>query len=162
MVSRDGTPLTEAQREIMELFWDLGEATVSEIHERVARRRDVARNTIQTLIVRLEEKGWLRHVENGRTFIYSPAKPKTKSLGARISHIVDRLFGGSPEQLVNALLEHRGLSDSELENIRAMIDQAESNCMSGDKRTDRDCGGKPTIPKKTQPNKAMPKKGPKR
>ncbi len=111
----------------MELFWELGEATVSDIHERISKKREVARNTIQTLIVRLEEKGWLQHEEQGRKFIYSAAKPRTRSLGARVSHIIDRMFGGSPEQLVNALLEYRGLSESELQNIREMIDQAESS-----------------------------------
>ncbi len=127
MTKQEIGPLTESQREIMELFWELGEATVSDIHERISKNREVARNTIQTLIVRLEEKGWLRHEEQGRKFIYSAAKPRTKSLGARVSHIIDRMFGGSPEQLVNALLEYRGLSESELQNIREMIDQAESS-----------------------------------
>jgi predicted transcriptional regulator len=127
MAKQDVSPLTETQREIMQIVWELGEATVSEIHGRVSQQRDVARNTIQTLIVRLEEKGWLRHVELGRKFVYSAAKPQTKSLGARLSHIVDRLFGGSPEQLVNALLEYRGLSKSELQNIRELIEQAESS-----------------------------------
>lgn len=127
MAKQEVGPLTESQREIMELFWELGDATVSDIHDRVSQKRDVARNTIQTLIVRLEEKGWLRHIEQGRKFIYSAAKPRTRSLGARVSHIIDRMFGGSPEQLVNALLEYRGLSESELQNIREMIDQAESS-----------------------------------
>lgn len=125
-MKQDIGPLTESQREIMELFWELGEATVSDIHDRIAKQRDVARNTIQTLIVRLEEKGWLQHVEKGRKFVYSATKPRTTSLAARLSHIVDRMFGGSPEQLVNALLEHRGLSEQELQNIRAMIEQADS------------------------------------
>lgn len=127
MAKQEIGPLTESQREIMELFWELGEATVSDIHERISKKREVARNTIQTLIVRLEEKGWLLHEEEGRKFVYSAAKPRTRSLGARVSHIIDRMFGGSPEQLVNALLEYRGLSESELQNIREMIDQAESS-----------------------------------
>ena len=111
----------------MTLFWELGEATVSDIHDRITKQREVARNTIHTQIVRLEEKGWLQHTEQGRKFVYSAAKPRTKSLGARVSHIVDRMFGGSPEQLVNALLEYRGLSENELQNIRTMIEQADSN-----------------------------------
>lgn len=126
MAKQEVGPLTESQREIMEFFWELGQATVSDIHERVSKKREVARNTIQTLIVRLEEKGWLKHVEEGRKFIYSPARPRSNSLGARVSHLVDRLFGCSAEQLVNALLEYRGLSESELQNIRELIDQAES------------------------------------
>lgn len=127
MSQQDIGPLTESQREIMEIVWELGQATVTEIHDRITVRREVARNTIHTLIVRLEDKGWLKHSEQGRKFLYTAAKPRTKSLGARVSHIVDRMFGGSPEQLVNALLEYRGLSQSELQNIRTMIDQADSS-----------------------------------
>lgn len=127
MAKQEIGPLTESQREIMEIFWDMGEATVGDIHERVSQNREIARNTIQTLIVRLEEKGWLKHTEQGRKFLYSAAAPRTKSLGARVSHMIDRMFGGSPEQLVNSLLEYRGLSESELHNIRGMINQAESN-----------------------------------
>lgn len=125
MAKLDANPLTEVQREIMEIVWELNEVSVSEVHSRIAQRREVARNTVQTLMVRLEEKGWLRHVEQGRKFLYSAAKPRTKSLGARVAHMIDGLFGGSPEQMVNALLEYRGLTDRELQNIREMIDQAD-------------------------------------
>lgn len=125
MAKRAANPLTEAQREIMETVWELGEVTVSDVHVRIAEHREVARNTVQTLMVRLEEKGWLRHIQRGRKFVYSAARTRSKSLGARVAHMVDFMFAGSPEQMVNALLEHRGLSDSELENIRELIEQAE-------------------------------------
>ena len=105
MGKHSASPLTDTQREIMEVVWELGGATVSDVQTRIAARREVARNTVQTLMVRLEEKGWLRHVEQGRKFIYSAARPRTTSLGARVAHMVDFLFGGSPEQLVNAWLE---------------------------------------------------------
>ncbi|XZE53727.1 BlaI/MecI/CopY family transcriptional regulator [Planctomycetaceae bacterium SH139] len=125
MAKREANPLTEAQREIMETVWELGEVTVSDVHVRIAEHRAVARNTVQTLMVRLEEKGWLRHVQRGRKFVYSAARTRSKSLGARVAHMVDFMFAGSPEQMVNALLEHRSLSESELQNIRELIEQAE-------------------------------------
>ena len=125
MAKSASSPLTDVQREIMEIVWQLGEVSVSDIHSRISLQRDVARNTVQTLVVRLEEKGWLQHTEEGRRFLYSAAKPRTKSLGARVSQLIDSLFGGSPEQMVNALIDYRGLTESELQNIRQMIDQAE-------------------------------------
>ena len=127
MAKADSVPLTDFQREIMEIIWDRGEATVTEVRDILLRKRDVARNTIQTMIVRLEAKGWLKHREDGRTFVYSAAGPRTKSLGAKVSQMVDRLFSGSPEELVTALLEYRGLSKNEADRIRDMIDQAESS-----------------------------------
>lgn len=127
MAKADTSPLTEAQREIMEIVWDRGEVTVSEVREALANRRDLARNTVQTMIVRLEEKGWLRHREENRTFIYSANRPRTVSLGAKVAQMVDRLFAGSPEEMVTALIEYRGLSSDEAERIRKMIDEAEAS-----------------------------------
>ncbi|APZ95360.1 BlaI/MecI/CopY family transcriptional regulator [Fuerstiella marisgermanici] len=127
MADSDASPLTNAQREIMEIVWAQGEVTVTEVRDTLKKRkRDLARNTVMTVMVRLEERGWLQHREQGRTFVYSAARPKTVSLGAKVSQMVDRLFAGSPEDLVNALIEYRGLSNDETERIREMIEQAES------------------------------------
>ena len=135
MADSDTSPLTKAQREIMEIVWAQGEVTVTEVRDALEKRkRDLARNTVMTVMVRLEERGWLQHREQGRTFVYSAARPKTVSLGAKVSHMVDRLFSGSPEDLVNALIEYRGLSDGESERIRQMIEEAE---------------GRPTVKKKS-------------
>jgi predicted transcriptional regulator len=134
MAKADTTHLTETQREIMELVWQRGEVTVSDVWEELATRREVARNTIQTLFVRLEEKGWLKHRESGRTFIYAAARPKTVSLGAKVAQMIDRLFAGSPEDMVTALIEYRGLSPEEAERIRTMIDQAEDTSSNTGKR----------------------------
>ena len=134
MAKADLTPLTETQREIMEIVWERGEATVSQVRQALLKKRDVARNTVQTMIVRLEEKGWLRHREEGRTFIYSAARSKTTSLGAKVVQLVDRFFAGSPEDMVTALIEYRGLSSAEAERIRTMIERAEASAQPADKR----------------------------
>ena len=123
MAKTDSPPLTDAQREIMEIVWQRGEVTVSEVRDALAQRRELARNTVQTMIVRLEEKGWLKHREERRAFVYSANRPRTASLGAKVAQMVDRLFAGSPEEMVTALIEHRGLSPDEAERIRAMIDE---------------------------------------
>ena len=125
MAKPDTTPLTSAQREIMEVVWDHDEVTVSQVRDQLALKRDVARNTIQTMIVRLEERGWLKHREEGRTFWYSANRPRAASLGAKVVQLMDRLFAGSPEQMVTALMEYRGLSQDEADRIRSMIDAAE-------------------------------------
>ncbi len=126
MTRPDTTPLTAAQREIMEVVWDNDEVTVTQVRDVLGKKREVARNTIQTMIVRLEERGWLKHREDGRTFWYSANRPRTTSLGAKVAQMVDRFFGGSPEEMVNALMEYRGLTADEAERIRAMIDAADS------------------------------------
>ncbi|MEL6106011.1 MAG: BlaI/MecI/CopY family transcriptional regulator [Planctomycetota bacterium] len=133
-------PLSEAQREIMEIIWDRREATVSEVRESLLETRDVARNTVQTMMVRLEEKGWLQHRAIGRTFVYSANVPQKSSLGAKVAQMVDRMFSGSADELMTALMEYRGLSEEETERIRKMIDEADSGSDSKAK--------KPTSPRK--------------
>lgn len=125
MAKADSSPLTDAQREIMEIVWERGEVTVSEVRDVLAKRRDLARNTVQTMIVRLEEKGWLKHRNQRRAFVYSANRPPSASLGAKVTQMVDRLFAGSPEEMVTALIEYRGLSPDEARRIRAMIDEAD-------------------------------------
>ncbi len=126
MSKTESSPLTAAQREIMEVVWDGGEVTVAEVRDAIAARREVARNTVQTMMVRLEDRGWLTHREDGRTFVYSAKRPRKASLGEKVSQMVDRLFGGSPEELVTALIEYRGLSADEAKRIRDKIQQAEN------------------------------------
>ncbi len=131
------TPLTVAQREIMEIVWARGEVTVTEVRDLLARKRDLARNTVQTMIVRLEERGWLRHRSQGRTFYYTARRPRVVSLGAKVSQMIDRVFAGSPEEMVTALIEYRGLTDDEAERIRRMIDEADTPNESRPRRTRR-------------------------
>jgi predicted transcriptional regulator len=131
-------PLTAAQREIMEVIWARGEATVSEVRAALAGRRELARNTIHTMIVRLEEKGWLKHRDVGRKFLYSANVPRRASLGAKVVQLVDRFFAGSPEEMVSALVEYRGLSADEAARIRAIVDKAQTNKpQSKSKQSDR-------------------------
>ena len=124
MTKRDPNPLTKAQREIMEIVWERGEATVSEVRKRLAVKREVARNTVQTMMVRLEERGWLTHREDGRTFVYSAKRPRKASLGAKVVQMIDRFFAGSPEEMVSALIEYRGLSPDEAQRILKEIHHA--------------------------------------
>jgi predicted transcriptional regulator len=121
----DRTPLSEAQLEIMNLVWDRGEVTVAEVWKALAQRRRLARNTVQTMIVRLEEKGWLNCTTEDHAFRYRAAVPREAVQGMMLRRLLDSAFGGSAEGLALALLEGRGISPSEAERIRAMIQRAE-------------------------------------
>jgi BlaI family transcriptional regulator, penicillinase repressor len=118
-------PLSAAQLEIMNLVWDRGEVTVGEVYEILARRRSVARNTVQTTMVRLEEKGWLTHRTVANAFRYSAVVPRQKTVRQMVDELVDSAFAGSAEGLVSALLDGRQLSPGEADRIRALIEQSE-------------------------------------
>lgn len=126
MSEPDPPALSEAQLEIMQLVWDRGEVTVAEVWKALGERRKVARNTVQTLMARLEEKGWLEVVEEGHAFRYKAAVARKATLGTMVKKLVETAFNGSAEGLVHALLDGRGVSPDEAERIRALIDQAEA------------------------------------
>ena len=118
-------PLSEAQLEIINIVWDQGKATVGEVWRALAKRRSVSRNTISTMVTRLEEKGWLRHRVIGRTYLYSATHPREKVLPRLVHRLVDAAFQGSAEGLVLTLLEGGRLSAEEVERIKAMLEKAE-------------------------------------
>jgi BlaI family penicillinase repressor len=118
--------LSPAQQQIMECIWQHGELSVSGVRALLARKPRVARNTVRTLLERMEEKGWLKHREEGRTFLYSAARPRETTVGEKISDVVDRVCSGSPETLMAALINFRGLTPGELHRIGRMLDDARS------------------------------------
>jgi BlaI family penicillinase repressor len=120
------SPLSRAQREVMEIIWDKGEVGVLEVTEILNRDRPVARNTVRTLMERMHEKGWLTYRPEGRSYMYSAVVPREESLGQRVAEMVDKACGGEPERLMMALLNYRGLSDDETVRIQTMLDEAKA------------------------------------
>jgi predicted transcriptional regulator len=118
------SPLSERQLEIMNLVWERGETTVGDVWVALTRRSKIARNTVLTLMQRLEEKGWLRHRAEGNVFLYSATRAKEGVLGKMVSRLVDTAFQGSAEGLVMTLLDARGVSSRELARIRDLIERA--------------------------------------
>jgi BlaI family penicillinase repressor len=117
-------PLSVAQNEIMEIIWEKGEVAAVEVRGLLADGRELARETVRTVLQRMEEKGWIKHRVVGRTFFYSAVVPRDATAGQRVIELIDTLCGGSPERLVTALLNYRGLSAEEADRIEALIQQA--------------------------------------
>ena len=119
--------LSPAQREIMEIIWEQGEVTALEVRLALSQSRTVARNTVRTLLERMEDKGWLKHRTEGRTFLYAAARPRHDTVGQKVREIVETVCGGSPETLVAALLDYRGLRPGELKRIRQLLEDAQAS-----------------------------------
>ncbi len=117
--------LSEGQMQIMNVVWSLGEATVGEVWEQLSARRRVARNTVQTLMTRLEEKGWLAHRPRGGAFHYYARRPREATLRRVARRLLDGAFAGSVSGLVMALLDGREISSEEADRIRALIERAQ-------------------------------------
>jgi len=108
----------------MKIVWGRGEATVADVWKELSAKRHVARNTVQTMMKRLEDKRYLRHELEGNGFLYSATVGRSSTLREMVCSFVESAFSGSAEGLVMALIDGRGLSKDEAQRIRALIDSA--------------------------------------
>jgi predicted transcriptional regulator len=108
----------------MQIIWDLGEVAATEVRDILCEDNPVARETVRTVLRRMEEKGWITHRVIGRTHFYRAAIQETASIGQQVMQLVDTTCGGSPERLVSALPDYGKLSLGELSRIETMLQQA--------------------------------------
>ncbi|HEY1756230.1 MAG TPA: BlaI/MecI/CopY family transcriptional regulator [Bryobacteraceae bacterium] len=125
--ARVRAPLTELENEVMSAVWKAGSCSVETVHRQVSQKRDLKETTIRTLLRRLEIKGYLHHVSDGRAYIYRAAEP-ARSLAARaVRQIIDRLCQGSVEELVSGMVEAKVLSKREIERLEEVVRQAKGD-----------------------------------
>jgi BlaI family penicillinase repressor len=105
----------------MQAVWDLGPAAVEVVHQVVSRKRDLKETSVRTILRRLEQKGYLRHEEKGRAYVYRAAEP-ARSLAARaVRQIIDRFCQGSVEDLVSGMVEAKVLSKGEMDRLEEFV-----------------------------------------
>ena len=107
--------LTDREAEIMEQLWKLGTATSEQI--RAELPDELHDSTIRTLLRILEEKGFVSHRRDGRSFVFQPLVPREKVQGQTLGQVIHRFFSGSPHDLVLRLLEDEQLSAADLESL---------------------------------------------
>ena len=119
--TRVRSPLTELENEVMQAVWDTGPCTVEAVYRIVSANRKLKETSIRTLLRRLEQKGYLRHEEAGRAYVYRAAEP-ARSLAARaVRHIIDRFCQGSVEELVSGMVDANVLSGNEMDRLEAFV-----------------------------------------
>jgi predicted transcriptional regulator len=115
--------LTERELEVMHVFWNGGEQSVTAARDELARGgRDLAYTTVATLVRILVDKGFLRQTNEERPFRFRPLRSFEDVSGNLVTELVRRVFGGSREQLLVRLMEQRSLTAREravLQNILA-------------------------------------------
>ena len=116
--------LTRREREIMDILYRRGRATVGEVLGELAG--NLSYSTVRTQLRVLEEKGHVRHQEEGLRYVYTPAVPRHTARKSALKHLVDTFFEGSSERVVAALLGGEGtrMSDDELDRIVELIEKA--------------------------------------
>jgi predicted transcriptional regulator len=118
------TGLTDAELRLMEVIWDRGSASVGDVVDALPKRIPLAYSTVLTTLRILEEKGYLRHVKEGRAFIYHPAIGRDEARDTAVGHLVRRFFGGSHGQLALNLVDKKRIEAAELKRLRQKIKEA--------------------------------------
>ena len=113
--------LSEREHELMEILWDRGSATVAEV--RAAMPDELARNTVLNFLRRLEDKGYVRHEEEGRAHRYFATIAREEATESALARLRRTVFRGSRELLLAHLVTDRGLSEREARKIRALLDE---------------------------------------
>jgi BlaI family penicillinase repressor len=113
--------MSPAETAILRLVWQLNEATVQQICDRLPPDRKVTYNTVQTLLSRLEQKGYLRHRAEGRAHVFFPVVKRQEVVRSTVIDFLDRLFGGDPRPLVQFLAEDGKIDESDIERLRKLV-----------------------------------------
>jgi BlaI family penicillinase repressor len=114
---------TESELEILQILWEKGNATVREVHEELARTKDVGYTTTLKLMQIMHEKGIVKRDESMRTHVYQSAVNKEKTQKHLLGKMIDTLFGGSSTQLVLQALGsgEQKVTAEELEQIQLLL-----------------------------------------
>ena len=113
--------LTKLELQIMQVIWRLGAGNAGAVQEGLEQR--LAYTTVQTMLNILEKKGKLRRRLRGRSYEYSATVTEAAASGHAVRDLVDRMFGGSSEELVMSLIESKQLDAAQIARLSRMLDE---------------------------------------
>ncbi len=114
--------LGSLQRAVMEVVWEKGHASVSDVRRALGGSKRPAYTTVLTVLQKLEKAGWVKHRSEGRTYIYSAKRSRVDEGARSLKGYVDRVFQGDPLLLFEHLMDDDRLDDETLATLRTMID----------------------------------------
>ena len=121
MARKKSETLTDAELRLMEILWEKGSATVSDVLDALPEDNKSAYSTVLTFMRILERKGYVTHEKRSRAFVYSPVIGRSEARQNVIGYVLNRFFNNSPEQLVLNMLENGKLNPKELEKLKKLL-----------------------------------------
>jgi predicted transcriptional regulator len=121
MAEREKDTLTKLELQIMQVIWRLGAGNVSAVQEGLEQQ--LAYTTVQTMLNILQKKGKLKRRLRGRSYEYSATVTEAKASGHALRDLVDRMFGGSSEELVMSLIKSKQIDAEQIARLSRMLDQ---------------------------------------
>lgn len=123
MVERGNSTLTKLELQIMQVIWRLGASNVSAVQNALEQR--LAYTTVQTMLNILQRKGKLKRRLRGRSYEYSAIVSEANASGHAVRDLIDRMFGGSSEELVMSLIKNKQLDAKQIARLSRMLDEKE-------------------------------------
>ncbi len=122
-MSPQNTRPTEGELDILNVLWELGPATVRQVHTELAKQRDVGYTTVLKLMQIMTDKGLLKRDESQRSHVYKVKQKQSSTQRQLVKDLMTRAFGGSPEKLVMQALASKKAKPEEIAEIRKMLDE---------------------------------------
>ena len=119
--------LTDVELEFMNELWALGEGSVRDVLDRLPAERNLAYTSGATILRILDEKNFVTSRKDGKTLIYTPLLAKDKYQSRSLQNLSRTLFDDTPAQLVARLVDDEGLTETDLEEIRALVERRLQN-----------------------------------
>jgi len=116
--------MSPAETEILRLVWQFKKATVQQILALLPANRKIAYKTVQTLLRRLENKGYLKHKTRGKAHVFFPAVKREDVIKRTVLDFLDRLFGGDPRPLMQFLAEDGHIDAKDIKRLRKLIEKS--------------------------------------
>jgi predicted transcriptional regulator len=126
---KQSATFTEAELRIMEVLWHKGSGSVQQVQDWLPST--LAYNSVLTTIRILEKKGHVKHIKDGRAFIYEPTIGREEATRSEVRHLVSRFFRNSHEALLLNILQDEEIDAAELRRLREMLDQHDAQNNSG-------------------------------
>jgi predicted transcriptional regulator len=131
-IGHDPAELGELERSILSVVWQKLEINAEQVREELGR--PLKDSTIRTVLRRLEEKGYLAHTVEDRTFVYRPAQTRQRVAGRAVKRIVDWFCEGSVEALLVGMVDSKVLDQAELQRLAERIALAQKNAAGSKER----------------------------
>ena len=122
MTKKQLAKLSPTETEVLRLVWQLDRGSVQEVCESLPANHKISYATVQTLLRRLEKKGYLKHDVRGNAHVFTAAVKQEAVVKRTVSDFLDRLFGGNPIPLMQHLAKHGKLRSADIDKLKELVD----------------------------------------
>ncbi len=127
-------PLGPLEYAVMQIVWERRQATAEDVRLELQQEQEIKESTVRTVLKRLEEKGYLDHDVDGRTFIYRPRVQPENVASKQVRGIIDKLCRGSVENLLVGMVDDELITPAKLRELAERIAKAEQQQKSARRR----------------------------